>query len=489
MQPLTLQEIIRAMEGRPDGKPPTLSIASVGTDSRQVRPGELFFALAGERFDAHCYVGDVLEAGAAAAVVERVDDVPAKWRGTGRLIVADRTRAALGRLARYHREQNAATVIGVVGSNGKTTTKAMIDGVLSARRRGRAAVKSFNNDVGVPLTLLSAESSDEYLVVEIGTNAPGEVAALADIARPDIAVLTSIGEEHLEFFGSLDGVAEEECAVFSRVRPGGLAVVHADAAERAAAASDARLNRVTFGRDAKADVRASDIEMSETSLRFRVNERFDYTLPMIGPHNAVNALAAIAVGLRFKMEHAEIAAALLRFTPPPMRMEIVRRRGVTIINDAYNANPTSLQAGLDTLDAWPGGGRKVLLIGDMHELGAQAERCHAAMGRAASRSKAELVIAVGRWSEVLATAAAAAARKGVQVIHFGRRDDAARAMTELLARNDVVLLKGSRASGMEQLIEAIPDSLPGAVPRGKKTAAVRPSTRRKLPARRAGKPR
>ena len=227
---LTLDEIVNAIGARL-ADPPAISVGGVSTDSRSVAAGEVFFALTGERFDGHDFVAPALERGAAAAVVDQAraealrDGLPAA--ATARLIGVEDVLAALGRLAAYHRQQLSATVIAVGGSNGKTTTKSMIHHILAGRRTGRASPKSFNNAIGVPLTLLSAEAADEYLVVEIGTNAPGEVAALAALARPNIAVITSIGEEHLEGLGDLSGVAAEECSLLNAMT-GGFAAVNVD---------------------------------------------------------------------------------------------------------------------------------------------------------------------------------------------------------------------------------------------------------------------
>ncbi|MEE8171192.1 MAG: UDP-N-acetylmuramoyl-tripeptide--D-alanyl-D-alanine ligase, partial [Phycisphaerae bacterium] len=360
MQPLTLDEIIKAMSGRPLGAPPTRSITSVGTDSRRVRQDELFVALKGPRFDGHRYVPNALAAGAAAAVVTRRSGFSQALRTSGRLIVVSNTRDALARLAAYYRGLLAASVIAVTGSNGKTTCKNMIHHVLSARRTGRAAPASYNNDVGVPMTILSAEPTDEYLVVEIGTNAPGEVSALSRIVRPDVAVVVSLGEAHLELLGDLARVAEEETSVLEFVQTGGMAIVHSDAAYAASRYGAAGLNVIRFGPDRHADLRVNRIAMSTRGLRFRVNERFGYSLPTIGPHNAVNALAAIAVGRRFGMDHAEIADRLRSFQPPEMRLNVSRIGAWTVIDDTYNANPASTEAAIRTLRAWPTGRRKVL---------------------------------------------------------------------------------------------------------------------------------
>jgi len=499
MQPLTLEEIIRAIGGRPLAEPTPRSISRVGIDSRAVQPGELFFALRGERFDGHEFVPAALASGAAAAVVSDPEVETGHPGLADRLILVPDTLAALGALGAYYRGQIPAVVIGVTGSNGKTTTKFMIDQVLGSRRQGRAAVKSFNNSVGVPITLLSAERGDEYLVVEIGTNAPGEVAALSRLARPDIAVVVSIGEEHLEFLDNIEQIAEEETSVLAHVPPGGLAVVCFEALEQAASKGDARLNRVTFGRDAAADLRASRIEMTAEGLRFLLNERFEYRLPMIGPHNAINALAAIAVGRRFGMEHDAIAAALAAFRPPPMRMNVETRGAITVINDAYNANPTSMEAGLAALDAWSGRGRRVALLGEMHELGKHSERCHAALGRAAARSSAQLVVAIGRHAETV-TRAVTTAAPDKPTACFEKVADAEKGLAALLQPKDVILLKGSRAAGIERLLPMIESigpvrsasrvarraSPPGRESKGTRRSGSRGRTPRRTASRRGG---
>lgn len=456
MQPLTLEEIVHAIGGRTLGAnaPLPISVASVGVDSRAVSRDQLFVALKGENFDGHDFVADALAAGAAAALVCRLEAVPEAIGSDGRLIAVPDTLAALGQLARYYRRQIATTVIAVVGSNGKTTTKSMIHAVLSAQRQGKMAPRSFNNAIGVPLTLLSADPTDEYLVVEIGTNSPGEVASLARIAQPEIAVVVSLGQEHLEFFDNLDGVAAEELSILAHVSDGGLAVIHEDAVERARKIGAATLKRISFGLGEPADLRATDVTMSADGVSFRLNGRFDYQIPVIGPHNAVNALAAIAVGRRFAMEYEAIADGLRRMTPPPMRMEVRRQNGVTILNDAYNANPTSVRAALATLSAWPGGGRAVALLGDMHELGRHAEACHAIVGQDAARSAARLVIAVGRFAECVGDGARSIANGDQQIVTFANQKQAAAALPGLLRNGDVVLVKGSRAAGMERLIEA-----------------------------------
>lgn len=455
MKRLTFEEIVSAMGGKPDGKAALPAVARVCTDTREIQPGDLFFALPGERFDGHDFVDAALSGGASAAVVADASRAPARWRGTGRLIAVGDPVDALGRLAGFHRTQSAAMVIGVVGSNGKTTTKELIRAVLSAKKRGRAALKSFNNQIGVPLTLLSVEAADEFVVVEIGTNHPGEIAALAEIARPDIGVVTSIGEEHLEFFGDVSKVAEEELSVLGHIRRRGCVVMQADCRKYAHGAMRDDLTLLTFGVDTTADVRATGVQFENGVQRFKVNERFEYSLPTAGVHNVSNALAAIAVGMRLGMGHAEIAAALATAKLPPMRLERREIGDVTLINDAYNANPTSMRAALASLEQLGGRRRQVLVLGDMRELGAESGRYHEELGKAAGRSSASVIVAVGAFSRTVADGATSTAGSAKRIYSHPTVETASAAMEKLIEPGDVVLLKGSRAVRLERIVPAI----------------------------------
>ncbi|MBL8879772.1 MAG: UDP-N-acetylmuramoyl-tripeptide--D-alanyl-D-alanine ligase [Phycisphaerales bacterium] len=457
---LTLGEVVQALNGRMLGEAPGCSISGVSTDTRQIGEGDLFFAIRGERFDGHDFVVDALDRGASFAVVEsaRYSSSAAvranKSASAARLIFVDDTVTALGRLAAFHRPLVAAPVIGVVGSNGKTTTKCMIDHVLAGARRGRSSPKSFNNAIGVPLTLLSAGLSDEYLVVEIGTNAPGEIGALAAIAKPDAAVLTSIGEEHLEGLGSLAGVAAEECMVFEHIPSGGAAVVNIDAPEVQARLPNRGVKIVTYGARSDADLRISEASFAAPWLRFRINDRFDYRLRAPGLHNAWNATAAIAIGRRFGIEHADIAARLETFALPAMRMETVEVGGVIFVNDAYNANPTSVEAAITTLASFPTEGRRVVVLGEMRELGKHSQYLHRRVGSSLAQSGVNHALLVGM--------AASAYADGIQSSETGLTwelvadaAEAARRLIDLCRPGDVVLLKASRAVGLERVIELL----------------------------------
>lgn len=455
MRPLTLMEMSAAMGGRIVGDVSIPGVTNVCTDSRAVAPGALFFALKGENHDGHAFVNEVLDAGATAAVVTEITAVDAKHHVCGRLIHVPDTLAALGRLAAWYRRQFAAQVIAVVGSNGKTTTKDMIAAVLGTKRRGRAAKASFNNAVGVPLTLLSVEPADEFVVVEIGTNHPGEIVALGRIAQPDMAVITSIGEEHLEFFGDVESVAAEEFSILTCLRGRAFVVVSKQAAHFAAEEATSPYTKLTYGLEPDADLRASDITAAADGQRFKVNNRTEYLLPVLGRHNVVNALAAVAVGSRFRMSPEEIAAGLKNVHLPPMRMQRTEVGGVTVINDAYNANPSSMAVAMEVLDQLNEPRRKVLILGDMRELGDRSRGCHQELGRQAGRSTAQLIIAVGANSRAVADAAVSIASTTKRIYSYPTVELAAEKLPDLIQPGDVVLLKASRAIRLERLLEPL----------------------------------
>jgi UDP-N-acetylmuramoyl-tripeptide--D-alanyl-D-alanine ligase len=441
-----------AMGGRMRGTAAVPTVASVSTDSRAVVAGSLFFAIPGERFDGHAFVNEALEKGADAAVVSDLSKVDTRHHSDGRLIQVQNTVEAFGRLAAWYRRQFAAQVIAVVGSNGKTTTKDLINTVLGSRKRGRAGKGSFNNEIGVPLTLLSVEPQDEYVVVEIGTNHPGEVVALGRIVQPDLVVLTSIGEEHLEFFGDVESVAREEFSVVGCLRSRGFLAVSEQAAGFAPSKALANCTVLKYGFEADADLRAVGVSMDGEGQRFKVNGRFEYLLPLLGRHNISNALGAIAIGTRFRLSHEEIAAALAKARPSAMRMERFRLGQITVLNDAYNANPSSMQAAFEVMDRLPAVGRKVLILGDMRELGEETVRCHQAIGREAGRSTAQVVIAVGAMARVLADGATTAAGTGKRIYWFPTVEALGEKIGALIQPGDVVLLKASRAVRLERLL-------------------------------------
>ncbi len=475
MKPLTLEEVVAAVEGTCNRPVPAGSVARVVSDSREVRPGDLFVAIRGARMDGHDFVGKALAARAVGALVRDDFDLASVGPDAGSspgaaVIRVDDPVAAMGRLARHYRRTEMAgsvTVVAVTGSNGKTTTKTMIAHVLSARWRGRGSIKSYNNAIGVPLTLLAVEPSDEFVVCEVGTNAPGEIAALARIVEPEVAVITGVSEAHLEGLGSLEGVAREKSDLLRYMRADGCGIYNADCQVLAGVIrSDYDLRRsrlLTFGRCPEADLRLTDVRVEAgdpagglpAGMVFTVNDRFRYRLGVLGRHNVVNAMAAIAVARRFGMDHEEIAARLAGVELPPLRLQVERPGRITLINDCYNANPASMSAALDVLTDMPAAGRRVLIVGDMRELGADSERLHRELGERIGGSQVDLVVAVGENARTIRQAVERAGGGRIAVRAYAGTRSARIHVPGLLRPGDTVLIKGSRALALERVAERI----------------------------------
>lgn len=427
-------------------------VEGVTTDTRTARSGDLYVALSGEKFDGHSFLPEADKAGCIAAIVRRdfpLDAGLSRLFGGGIIGVQD-TRVALGELAAHYRRLVPAAVVAVTGSNGKTTTKRMIHHILAKRHAGTCSPKSFNNNVGVPLTLLGVSPSDDYVVCEVGSNAPGEIAALTRIAQPDIAVITSVGPTHLEKLIDVAHVAVEKAAILTKLSAGGLAVVWSDSPEldRALRAYDCR--QIRFGRSDDAELRLTGYIVQGEAQRFQINDRLWVRLPAFGRHMACNALAAIAVAQRFGFEQEEAAEALADFGGTEMRLQEVRCGSVRVLNDAYNANPASVAAAAAVL-ADVTTTRRVMILGDMRELGSAGEDLHRQLGLQLA-GVTDLLIGIGPLGRLLAEAAAQA---GAATAAFDSTEAAAPAVPDLLRDGDVVLIKGSRAMGMERLVGPI----------------------------------
>ncbi len=453
MKPLALEEIRTAIHGRWIAKGDGGLIKSVTIDSRSAGAGELFFAIRGQRFDGHTFLADAAKAGCRAAVV-RLDREPPpdiKQRFPGGVIIVPDTTAALGALAAHHRKLVPATVVGVTGSNGKTTVKRMIHHVLRRSLAGSCSPKSFNNEIGVPLTLLGVAPGDDYVVCEIGTSAPGEVSALAGLARPDVAVITSIAETHLEKLGSIERVAAEKASILGRLSRDGLAVIWGDSEllARAVGAYDARI--VRFGESDSAELRLTGYQVCDGRRKAQLNGRLWFELALAGRHNALNALAAVGTAQRLGLSQEQAVAALADFEGVEMRLQRLQFGDVTVFNDAYNANPASLVAAADVLGETDAT-RRVLIAGDMRELGDRAEELHLRSGERIAERQIDLLIGVGPLGRYIARGAM---KCGVVAEQFDSVDELAANIPQLLCEGDAVLIKGSRAMQMEQLIEPI----------------------------------
>ena len=459
MIPLNLASIIEATGGSVLGSPagPDL-FSAVSIDSREIPSGCLFIAVRGERFDAHDFLPQVAAAGAGAAIIDRPE--MAKGLNIPCIIVPD-TRKALGRLASHVRRRLSSRVIAIGGSNGKTTTKHLVGSVLASALRGTQSPKSFNNDIGVPLTILGVSPADDYVILELGTNHPGELAPLSMMAMPDIAAITSIGPEHLEGFGDLAGVRREELTLLDGLVPDGLCIANADDPELPPLARARARRVITFGFAPDSDLRIREADCTLEGIRFRIagcDE--EYSLPLPGRHNAANALVAIAIGREMGLSDAAIRQALASCSRPEMRMQVMRLGQYTILNDAYNANPASMLAALETIASADVPGRRIAVLGDMRELGAQSAALHRQIGTAAAGSSLAILLTVGVDAEHLADAAIAAGMSADTVVRATDALQAAKLLTPILRPSDTILLKGSRGMRLERVVSSLAEMAP-----------------------------
>lgn len=441
----------------------------VGTDTRTLSPGQAFIALRGERFDGHDLLEQALEAGSTLVVVDRPDGVVERVAGRAAVISVDDTLGALQQMAKAYRQRLTGRVIAITGSAGKTTTKALVDAVLRPKFHGTVSPKSFNNHIGVPLTLLAADPTDEYVICEVGTNAPGEIATLGRICQPDIAVITTVGRSHLEGLGGVDGVLREKASLIGQLRDGGIAIVNGDVPGLEQYRKVTR-SFVTFGRGAGCDLRLTKYANEPDNLggTFEVNGRWQYRVPLLGEHNAVNSLAAIAVGMHMQLSEIEIAGGLAQAEAPDMRLRIETigqdDRTVTVINDAYNANPESMAAALAVLAAQPTTGRRVAVLGDMMELGDAAPDLHRELGDAVVASGIDRVHFVGPLCLFAAETALRHWPDERVHAHAEFNEDTPGAIADSIKPGDTVLVKASRTGGLERVVAAITDRL-GSEPR------------------------
>jgi UDP-N-acetylmuramoyl-tripeptide--D-alanyl-D-alanine ligase len=441
------------------GKMARLEIKGVSIDSRTIREGELFVAIKGDRFDGHDFVPDVIQRGAWGALVERtaLADRFSVLGGLKNILPVEDTLIALQEMAYNHRRQFTVPVVGITGSNGKTTTKEMLAGILQQQGPVLKNEGNLNNHIGVPLTLLRLNAGHKAAVVEMGMSAAGEINALARFVGPDIGVITNIGPAHLEFLKSMDLVAQAKGELFNHLKPGGTAVLNAD--DRYFDTLKKKFNGrvLSFGIDTRCDVRASDIRQEKdfTDLTIRSDEsKVDVRLRAVGKHNVYNALAAAAAALAVGMSLDAVKNGLDDFVPTAMRSEIRQVQGRTVLADCYNANPASMEAALATLVSLKSGNKSIAMLGDMLELGKVAVEAHRAIGTTAARLGVDLVITLGPLAKEVGKGAIDAGMSKDRVLEAGSHAEAAILLKQLSKPGDTVLIKGSRGMKMEKILEA-----------------------------------
>jgi UDP-N-acetylmuramoyl-tripeptide--D-alanyl-D-alanine ligase len=439
-------------------------LASVGTDTRSLVPGELFLALRGPSFDGNRFARQAQERGARALLLR--DEPEAGTTTSIPLALHPDPRRALIDLAAWHRARLDVPVIGITGSAGKTTTKEILTRLLRTRFSVVASPRSFNNAIGVPLTLLQAGAGTQALVVELGTNHPGEIAELCRIARPTAGIVTNVGHAHLDGLGSLAGVAREKAALFAAVPHTGFCVLNLDSRHADVLCAAARARTITLsveGVGAEAgELNATELGFHPGGTTFRLGRRLVRS-PLLGVHNVTNLLCALAACHGLGLELEELLPAVAQLAAAPHRLERAYSGGVEVIDDTYNANPESVRAALRVLCADPGAsiGRRVLVLGDMLELGARAPELHHELGREAARAGIELLLLVGELTRATAAGALEEGMVAERVVHLGPYSGGAqdaRASDEIvraLRPGDRVLFKASRAVGLETAVERV----------------------------------
>ncbi|MFO1011743.1 MAG: UDP-N-acetylmuramoyl-tripeptide--D-alanyl-D-alanine ligase [Planctomycetota bacterium] len=432
-------------------------LTGVSTDTRTLAPGQFFFALSGPNFDGNRFAREAAERGAAGLLLAGEDGAPPSLprevpRDTP-VLYHPSPRAALAQLAEWHRRQLSAPVIGITGSCGKTTTKNTLVTLLQERARVVGSPNSFNNDIGVPHTLFLADPSTQAVVVEMGTNHPGEIAALCRTARPNVGILTCVGASHLEGLHSIEGVAREKSALVASLPADGLCVLNADCRWTPYMKSITAARVVTFSVEGEGDLDARNVWFHSGGTTFQLEGR-EITSPLLGLHNVQNLLAAIACCRGLGLVLDEILPAISRLKPPQRRLERREVRGLTLIDDSYNANPESARASVRVLAGMHGHARRVLVLGDMAELGSLAAEMHFEIGREAAQSGIDRLVLVG---ELVKAAAAGAVEAGFPEEHLTLYPDVETAIRELpakLAKGDCVLVKGSRRTGLDRFVTA-----------------------------------
>ncbi len=450
MEKLSIQEILQAVGGKPCHSAEGF-VTGISIDSRNMQPGWLFIAIEGEHFDGHDFVNAVVEQGAAAVLVHHPVEtsVPA--------ILVENTRQALLDLAGYYRSRFSVPVVGVTGSVGKTSTKEMIYTVLSADRQTLKTEGNFNNEIGMPLTLLRLQNSDQAAVIEMGMSGLGEIHALSSAARPDIGVITNIGVSHIEKLGSQENILRAKLEILDGMHDTAPLILNGDDPFLFPLREKLSREILYYGiENLSADIRAENIKQENTTTVFDIvyyGYRVPVQLPVIGRHNVLNALAAFAVGIALDIQPDKMAAALRYYQPAGMRQNVIDCGGVTLINDCYNASPDSMRAALTVLKDTPCAGRRIAVLADMLELGDYSRQAHWEVGKMAAERGIDCLLCCGEAGEYIAQGAVEAGMEKVR--YFAGKEEMTSYIRLTVREGDAILFKASRGMHLEQVIAAI----------------------------------
>jgi UDP-N-acetylmuramoyl-tripeptide--D-alanyl-D-alanine ligase len=452
MDATPLSQIAAWCEGRLASGNPAATVSVISSDSRALKPGDLFIAIRGEKFDGHSFLAEAAKLGAIGAIVE--EETPGLPPSFALILVADAVRA-LQSLAAAYRTTLRLTAVCITGSNGKTSTKDLCAAVLAQRFSVTRTAGNLNNHLGLPFSILRADSSHDVGVFEIGMNHAGEIAPLADIARPDIAIVTNVGVAHIEFLGTREAIAQEKGMLAEAVGENGTVILNADDSFTPSISKRTRARVMTAGLQA-GDVRATDLEQLSSGIKFRLHatgQCVEAELPVPGEHMVRNALLACAAGITLGLSLDECAAGLRALNLSAGRLTQKTFGGIRFLDDTYNANPDSMSAALITLARMPAAGRRIAVLGGMGELGAESERGHRSVGEVAGREKISCVITVGKPARWIADAAESA---GVsEVLRTADAEEAVCALRGIALPGDTVLVKASRSARLERIVQAM----------------------------------
>lgn len=461
MESLTLRQLLEAVGGTLLGeyKDPDAVFTDVCTDSREIREGALFLPLEGERFDGHSFINTALEAGAVGCITarERENYLPGKF-----YVKVRSTQRALRDLARYYKERFPIPFVAITGSVGKTTTKDMVAAVLSTRYRVLKTEGNFNNDIGLPLTLLRLDHSHQICVVEMGMDHAGEINYLSELVEPDVGLITNVGDSHIEKLGSREAIFAAKCEIFNHLKQDGLVILNGDDPMLATLRGKLPQRTLFVGSGEGLDYTAYDLESDgATHLNCKVKTpvgQFQAEIPALGAHMVYPTLMAAAVGEHFGMGADEITQGIRAFLPTKMRMNVIRCPGdIVILNDAYNANPQSMRAAAAVLSDAKGR-RRVAVVGDMKELGANSESFHRAVGGYFAQAGVDRLIAVGDLARFMAEGAQAAGLE--QASYYPNLDEARDTLLRELRSGTTILVKASRSMAFEKIVDFLMANVP-----------------------------
>jgi UDP-N-acetylmuramoyl-tripeptide--D-alanyl-D-alanine ligase len=448
MKPIDIETLAKVLNAELKN-PGSAEVTVVSTDSRTIQTGDCFFAVKGGNFDGHEFIEQAFTNGAVCAVVSKdIENIK------GVILKVDDTIKALGELAAWYRKQADFKVIAITGSAGKTTTRQIACHVLKGRFNCHQAPKSFNNNIGVPMTLLGANENDKIIVAELGSNRPGEISALTKIARPDVAVVTNVFPAHLEGFGNIEAIIKEKASIHDGLTDNGKLVINGDIEGLTRYCKAKGWEFTTFGQNADCDITATGLNSDGFCGEFLI-DKTKVKVRLAGKANLFNTLAAWAVCREFGVTINDFAEAIKSFEPAGMRLQILKLGNATVINDCYNANPASMANALDCFRQTDRTARKVFICGTMAELGTQSQALHAELGQLIAKSGVDVLLAGGVFAKIVAEEAEKYASEGFIAKVFADTDELCDNLSGSVRSDDIILVKGSRSMELEKAVSVI----------------------------------